>query len=45
MKGKNSVKDKKKVPSVNVNKSQSDYQTGKGSVSKMELTSPNKKRA
>jgi hypothetical protein len=44
MKGKNSVKDKKKAPAVNVNKSQSDYQSGKATVSK-ELISPSKKRA
>lgn len=43
MKGKNSVKDKKKMPSENVNKKLSDYQTGKTSVSKMELTSNKKK--
>jgi len=44
MKGKNSIKDKKKAPSENVNKSVSDYQAGKSSVSKTDSIISNKKK-
>jgi len=40
---KNMIKDKKKAPSVNVNKMPSDYQAAKASVSKTELNPFNKK--
>lgn len=45
MKGKNASKDVKKAPAApNSKKSQSDYQTGKTSVSKIEIAPLNKKK-
>jgi len=43
MKGKNATKETKKAPAENVNKKVSDYQSGKKSVSQLDLTSNKKK--